>query len=207
VDPSGLNPFSTEATVLLTAFFVLMVMFLIALFLTVLLGAKQLDLDDIALHSYWEPLLGFILSTGDIVKEPPSTPKNDWEVKKAHVWDILMQSLHGCEPTKGSSWFASPFRYHAFTQVVAFLIVPVWVLLGFVSLGLLWPPQVRLWLFRPTIYGNQRNVRLSDEQSRPQVSEMRNEILQLKCMNYDRSNELEKELREIKELLLLAMQE
>jgi hypothetical protein len=207
VDPSGLNPFSSEAIVLLASFFVLLAIFLIALLLSIFLGAAQLDLDQIALHSYWEPLLGFILSTGDFVKEPPNPSKSSWEVKKAHLWDVLTQSLRGSEPTKGSSWFASPFRYHVLTQVAALLILPLWILVGLLSLGLLWPPQMRLWLFRPTIQGNQRNMRHLNEQSKPQLSEMRKELLQLKCMSYDRSNELEKELREIKELLLLAIQE
>jgi hypothetical protein len=207
VDPSGSNPFSSEAIVLLTSFFVLMAMFLIALLLAIFLGSKQLDLDHIALHSFWEPLLGFILSTGDFVKEHSSPSKSSWEVKKTHFWDVLTQSLLGSEPAKGSSWFASPFRYHILTQIAALFIVPIWILVGLLSLGLLWPTQVRLWLFRPSIHGNQRNVRRLNEQSRPQMSEIRKELLQLKCMSYDRSNDLAKELREIKELLLLAIQE
>jgi hypothetical protein len=207
VDPTGVNHFSTEASVLVTSFFVLFTAFVLALLLTILLGASQLDFDQIASSLYWEPMLGFILSTGNLSRENSSLERRSFDVKKAHLWDVLTQTLLGSEPTKGYSWFICPLQSRFLTRVIAVFVVPIWIILGAASLGLLWPPQIRLWLFRPTTMVAIRNTRLANEESRIPISEMRNEILQMKYMAYERSCGIENELREMKELLISAIQE
>ena len=39
------------------------------------------------------------------------------------------------------------FWYDVLNKTLAVLVIPPWLILGFVTVGILWPPQVREWLF------------------------------------------------------------
>ena len=39
------------------------------------------------------------------------------------------------------------FWYDVLNKTMAVLVIPPWLILGFVTVGILWPPQVREWLF------------------------------------------------------------
>jgi hypothetical protein len=39
------------------------------------------------------------------------------------------------------------FWYDVLNKTLAILMIPPWLILGFVTVGILWPPQVREWLF------------------------------------------------------------
>jgi hypothetical protein len=56
-DPLGASPMSTDAVLLVMACLVIFAMFVLALLVTVLTAALQLDFEQIALNSYWEPKL------------------------------------------------------------------------------------------------------------------------------------------------------
>lgn len=210
VDPTGVERLSTEAVLLVTMFLLVFAIFLLALLVTVLIAASHLDFDQIALNAYWEPKLAFVLSAGDlgVASGDFSDRKEGFEAKKAQMWDVFLLTLLGGEPVKGANWFARPLPSKVFTLVTAMFVVPLWFMLGLCSLGLLWPPQLRLWLFRPQgICEKERCAQVTAEQSRPQISDIRTEIVQMKLMSYERSMAQEHELRELKELLLIAMQE
>jgi hypothetical protein len=210
VDPTGEHALSTEAVLLLMSFLVIFAIFLLALLVTVLIGASQLDSDQIALNSYWEPKLAFSLSSGDfgVVRQQHSDHKEGLEAKKAQMWDLFMLTIFGGEPAKGTNWYTRPLPSKILGWLTAISVVPVWTIVGFFTLGLLWPPQLRHLLFRPRgISEKERIAQTTKEQSRPQISDIRGEIMQMKLMSYERSNEVEKQLRELKELLYTAMQE
>ncbi len=42
------------------------------------------------------------------------------------------------------------FWYEILNKTLAVLVIPPWLILGFVTVGILWPPQVREWLFVQT---------------------------------------------------------
>ena len=205
VDTTGINQFSGQAPFLVALFLVLFAIFLLSVLVTVLTASSILDFEQIALHSYWEPILGFILSTGTFANEQDvSYHKKSFEVKKAHMWDMFTRTLVGGVPKMEGGLFVYPLRSYVMTWIIAIFIVPLWFVLGLVSLGLLWPPQLRRILFRlPTT----RNQCQRSEQARTQLTDVQNEILQMKCMSYERSQKLENELSEIKELLRMAIQD
>ena len=207
VDITGVNQFSGHAAMLVAWFLLLFAIFLLAVFVAVLTASSMLDFELVALRSYWEPILGFILSTGTFANEQDnSRQKKSFEVKKAHLWDMFTQTLVGGVPKMEGGLFVYPLRSYVMTWILAILIVPLWFVLGLVSLGLLWPPQLRRFLFRlPTIVS--RNQIPKNEQARTQLTDVQNEILQMKCMSYERSQKLENEISEIKELLLMAIQD
>jgi hypothetical protein len=207
VDTTGVNHFSGHATVLVASFLSLFAVFLLAVLVTILLTSSLLDFEDIALRSYWEPILGFILSTGFFIEEKGTTSQTrSFEVKKAHLWDMFMQTLNGGVPKVGGELFVYPLRSYVVTWIVAFFLVPLWFIVGLVTLGLLWPPQLRRSLFRlPSTTLLSGNQSPKNERVQMRLSDVQNEIVQMKCMAYERSQKLENEIREMKELLLMAM--
>lgn len=210
VDPTGVKRLSTEAGFLFAAFLAICAIFLLALLVTVLVATSQLDFDQIALNSYWEPKLAFVLLSEDfgIAVGEYSVRMNDFEARKEQLWDVYMLAMFGGEPAKGEYWFAQPLSSKVLTVASGMFVVPLWIVLGSFSAGWLWPRQLRLWLFRPLgSYGIERKATDMPEQSSLQSSDIRSEIVQMKLMSFERSNEVEKELRELKELLIIAMQE
>ena len=207
VDSTGINQFSEHATVLVASFLSLFAVFLLAVLVTILTASSMLDFEQIALRSYWEPILGFILSTGTLTKEQDaSRQKNTFEVKKAHIWDLFTQTLVGGVPKMVGGLFVYPLRSYVMTWIIAIFIIPLWFILGLFSLGLLWPPQLRRYLFRlPTIFSRNQSPR--SEEARTQLTDVQNEVIQMKYMAYERSLKLETEMKEIKELLRMAIQD
>ena len=56
--------------------------------------------------------------------------------------------------------------YNVLRVFAAFIIIPLWIVLGFVSLGLLWPPQVREKMLTSKMAARTKEV--SAEQTRSQ---------------------------------------
>jgi hypothetical protein len=209
VDPTGSSPLSAEASFLVALFLFIFAIFLIALLVSVLIAASELSFEEIALESYWEPKLAFVLSAGDfgVSLDEQQSRHDRFTRKQKQMWETLQRALTGVK-SKGDKWYAGPIHSNILTWLFAVFAVPVWIILGFFSLGLLWPPQVRRWIFHPnTVTQKQRQHHISKEQSRPQITEIRSEIMQMKLMSYEKSNEIEKELRSLKELLQMAMEE
>ena len=72
----------------------------------------------------------------------------------------------------------------------------------------LWPPQVRRALFRPaTLWHRRRSMVRSSETTTQQLHGLRSETTKFKVLTYDRMIGMEKELRDLKELLTMALHE
>ena len=214
LDPSGFATLSTPAIVMVATILVLFVIFMLALLVTVLISAVCLDFDEIALGSYWEPKLAFVLFAEDLGLSLPTVANSDeshhysFAAKQARVWDVYMQTLQGGQPEKGSNWFARPMHSTVVTWITAVFVVPLWCLLGLGTLGMWWPPQLRCWLFRPawrTCEKGRSSKWTVTEQSDPQLLTIRDDILQLKMMAYEKSITIEDDLRELKEMIRSAM--
>jgi len=216
VNEDGAPETSRDAAILVAFFLLLFVLFLLALFVTLVLAAVQCDFEELALASYWEPKLAFVLSNNDYWcagKKLRSGLSIEQRIsaKLEMVWDLMIMSLMGVEPAKQSYWHSNCQQtgIQAWPLwIVAVFVVPIWAVVGFFTLGLLWPPQLRRLVFRP-IGRSQRQVEVSlaAEQSAHQLAGMRSELMHLKAMSYERSGDVEREVRELKELLYLAMKE
>lgn len=211
LDHTGLSTLSTEAVFLVSSFLVIFAIFLLALFVTVFIAATRLDFDVIAIHSYWEPKLAFVLTSGDF-GSPESNGKfkqhGDLAGKHACIWDTMMFTIFGGEPIKGENWYAMPTKSKILAWLISVVTVPVWLTLGLISMGVLWPPQVRIWIFRPHVaYDIRRMSSVKNDTATSKMSEVQNEILLMKQMTYERTNQVEYELRELKDMLYSAMQE
>jgi hypothetical protein len=102
-------------------------------------------------------------------------------------------------------------------------LLPIWLILGFITLGLLWPPQIRRWLFCPCPIGSssssssstktRRRISSSssssheDDLSRAKLSQLRSDIIDLKGISYDQNHRIQKDLELIKEIIFRAARE
>jgi hypothetical protein len=85
------------------------------------------------------------------------------------------------------------FWVYLFYKAIAIFIVPFWLILGFVSMGILWPPQVREWLM----------VQKDTAVSRAEIE--RRKLEQLRAIQTDMKNlkvEIRKEMQNDREELL-----
>jgi hypothetical protein len=78
-----------------------------------------------------------------------------------------------------------------FYKTLALFIIPFWLFIGFVSVGILWPPQVREWLFvqKETVESRSELERKKLEKLRIMETEMKNLKLEIrKEMQNDRED-------------------
>ena len=101
----------------------------------------------------------------------------------------------------------SIFRIPVIGAVVAIILVPIWLLAGTLTLGLLWPPQVRRFLFGSRIIEDDELASSSERSVDILLKNLHEEVHQLKLMSFDRSSQVEREIIEIKNILHTAMNE
>jgi hypothetical protein len=216
VSQSGSEEMTAGAIALVALLLFFLALLLLALFVTILIAASQFDLDDIATGSYWEPKLSFILSMNELSCRNTNaldrlSCDQRFTARLELAWDLMMMSLFGGEAKKENHWYASTSRSSCLSWplwIVAIFVVPIWFALGCVTLGLLWPPQLRRIIFRPVGRSSKaRRRNMAAEESTYQVSRMRNEITQLKAMSYERAGDVHREIRDLKELLVSALKE
>lgn len=225
------------AVVLISVFTALLVLFIVSLLISVVSEAVRIDLNDVALGYFWEPKLNFVFSISDLVRfftcskdEPLQRCDGVRKGKKRIVpkrtlgerlwsalgdaWTVMDYAIMGGERRRGNMWYIaycdqeSPFGVWPL-RILCLIILPVWLAVGLATLGLLWPPQVRRWLFRPSRSSvrNNREANAAAEYSATQVAGMRGDVLQLKTMSYQRSNDIKREILDLKRLLYDAADE
>lgn len=174
--------------------------------MVVMMGSRW-DIDNLALISFWEPKLTFVV----FAFRPRTALNNSTTATLASVWDIATHIFLGRNGVKGTYWYARFARKPALAKLCYWLItvalIPLWLLVGALTFGMLWPPQVRRFLFRPQMAFSAQTSRgkLSPtEVYASQVSSMRQELTHIRDMSFERSNDVQREVRDLQEILLLA---
>lgn len=63
-------------------------------------------------------------------------------------WDSIMSTFeHDLYGATEEDMRPIDFWYDILIKTLAVLVIPPWLILGFITVGILWPPQVREWLF------------------------------------------------------------
>lgn len=63
-------------------------------------------------------------------------------------WNSIMSMFdHDIYGATGEDNRPIDFWYDVLNKTLAIFVIPPWLILGFVTVGILWPPQVREWLF------------------------------------------------------------
>lgn len=214
VDLRGVEQLSTEVIILVGTFHLLLVVLLVALLVSVLMTAASTNMEQVAIDSFWEPKLAFILSSSD--PNDNTGPRRSQVSHKAgfyailgSFWDTLTLPWGQQWSKRDAKWYATSVRstcLGCLFGILAIILVPAWFLLGLITLGVLWPPQIRKWLFRPVV-ANKRQVarKESQELTATQLSDIRRDMLQLKIMSYEKSIVVEEEIKQLREILRAAI--
>lgn len=212
----GFSEISVRAIVLVTLLLLSIAFFLVGLFVMLVVASLKLDFESIALRSFWEKKLAFHYTAEDLgIHESKSSSGCGLSSvgvtgRLERAWNLLIVSLIGGISKKRKHWHEGVPASDVLSWplwIVAIFVIPLWVVLGAVTLGLLWPPQLRSLLFRPFGFHSERGGQASVQQTAINVTAMRDEVRQLKILSFERSGEMERELRELKELLHSAIKE
>lgn len=203
------NNTRTQSSVIILALLFATALLLLALSIMamIVLGGSNCDYEELSL-AYWEPKLTFVIfACGKESAFFQSKLSASLEV----AWIVATDILSGRDGAKGTYWYACFSRKSAFVKagywMVTVIIVPIWILAGLITFGLLWPPQVRRFLFRPQAgapFRQDRGNKSPPEVYASHLSSLRNELTQIRDMSYERSNDVQRDLRHLKEILHLA---
>ena len=207
-DETGAAQMSPQAISMVVTFLFFVCLVLIGLFAIIVLVTGHADVDDLARRSYWEPMMAYVMSMNSLGmcgRSHRRTCGDSLSGKLGVLWDALTFRYTGRETAKANSWFIRPC-YSWLLTTLSVLIIPVWFVLGLATLGFLWPPQLRRALFRPsTLWQRRRSVGRGAESTSQQINALRSETLKFKVLSYDRMVSMEKELRDLKDLLAAAL--
>lgn len=171
----------------------------------VLAGSKS-DYEELGLRSFWEPKLTYVIFASGLASST-SRPSSNLET----AWIVTTNILLGRDGTKGSYWYACFSQKPAIMKgcywLTAATLVPLWLATGLLTFGVLWPPQIRRYLFRPQMgesFRPHRSKTSATEVYASQVSGLRRELGKIRDMSYERSMDIQRDLRELKEYLHYA---
>lgn len=191
---------SSDAILMVFLFLLFFCLFCVGLLVTLFLAATHLDLDKLSMIYFWEPKLASHFSTRDLgFPDIPSNGSDGFYYKLDQVWNLLMISISGdkarqrkhWEAASGSSSNVGPW----YMWLVAVIALPLWLVLGALTLGLLWPSQIRGAIFRPSKLGHK--AKSSSEHASSELSKLRQELFHLKTMSYHKSSEAEREMHDL----------
>lgn len=203
---------------LLVCFTLLWIWWIVSVIVMAVTEGHQLDRRQIALKWYWEPKVALtVLAEGKsfkkkekIKKKPSCTQLYCAEMER--IWHILFSSLQGEETqTKHDDtyWYSCCNRPGMIylTRLLALVVLPLWFVVGVATLGLLWPPQLRHWLFSTSIINNrmEKNTVLEEKLTAAKVSRLKGDLLSIKSIAQEQNEMTKSDLQEIKELLYMAM--
>ena len=209
--------------VIIVIFTILCLWWIMSVIAMIVTEANRLDRRQISLTWYWEPKVTLtVMSSGagnksnEKVSDSPSCIEQYCDTSEK-FWHIFASALRG-EPSD-VHWDACCFRskpMFVFTGFLALFLLPIWLISGFITLGLLWPPQIRRWLFCPCPIGGSSSTKTrrrisasshEDDLSRAKLSQLRSDVIDLKGISYDQNHRIQKDLGLIKEILFRAARE
>jgi ankyrin repeat protein len=208
--------FSLSMKAIVVAFTVLWIWWIFSTLGMTVAEAGRLDRKQIAVAWYWEPkvvLTAMIIGgqSGKVADAPSLAERwcNAMEVS----WDVLFSAL--CCKESNKSWNMCCFRSRAAIFVTGFFalfLVPMWLALGLATFGLLWPPQIRRWIFTPVntpgeFHGRHHTRSSEDELTRAKLSQLRVDIVELKSVAYDQNFHVQKDLGFLKDVIFRAVME
>jgi len=177
------------------------------------------EMDAIA-NGPWKKRLKQCCGLG-VSEDKVTAPKGSTFGKE--LWKRLMDLFHDdIEEDSMSAEFLSDLLLRVAT---AFFIIPGWLLIGFLSAGYLWPPQVREAIFTSTVSKHSSDSAEKDELRKTQVAllqkevaEMREDltqelavdrtqVIQMKSQIDNRRTEIDNEMKNIKRIVMMLFEQ
>jgi hypothetical protein len=196
---------SKSSVVVLVMVFIVIIFILVVT--TLVINLKIIEKDQSLVKSFWAPLLTYVLfmrSLENILCCGNCRLFSSMERRMENAWDYIMISFSDVDYKDTKWWYLQRdlgkshlFTSKRFVRTIGTFIIPLWIVLGLVTFGILWPPQIRWWLFSIGIRDD-LDSSLSDVLEDTKRS---NELKTLKLLLYDKFQVLEKELASIRSSL------
>jgi hypothetical protein len=190
---------NTTALVLFVIFVLLVVILLANVLIAIVTDSYKVIRDNRAAIVFWTNRLDFIAQIDAIAsgpwksrlkgllglqKEDTSFDKNNsYQYFEATfgkaLWNDIVE-LFEHEMLVEDGIFTLDFVLCMILRMVALLLVPLWILAGALSAGLLWPPQIRERLFVSAIINHNSKSEQEETLRKTQIENLRGEIAQLK---------------------------
>jgi hypothetical protein len=227
---------STFATYLFALFMFLVVILLANVLIAIVTDSYKIIQDQRAAIVFWTNRLDFIAEMDAIANGPwknrvkellgirvrPREAMTD--ITFGHSLWKRVQDLYGDEIDEGT--FSFEFMCAAVLRFfVGVIVVPLWLLLGLVTLGILWPPQIREVLFTSKVLKHSSDVEKEDELRKAQVQILKNEVgllkddlkqelaidrthvVQMKSIVAERKLEMQAEMKHIKRIVAMLFEQ
>ena len=206
--------------VIVLLFTILCLWWIVSVIAIIVTEASRMDRQQLSLAWYWEPksTLTVLTSTGSKqtkISESPSLVAQYCDGSEKY-WHIFSSALRG--EMSDVHWDACCFQSTPmlmFTGFLAFFVLPIWFVLGLLTLGVLWPPQIRRWIFCPrpfcsTMLRKSRHGRRpyglhEDDLTKIKLSRLRTDLIDLKAITQDQNHRIRKDLGSIKDVIFRAV--
>jgi len=174
-----------------------------------ILNIQQSGIEATMVDTFWLPMLTHVLVTQRL-KEFFSVRRNFPTISSRlrDMWDYIMISSSDVDVKETKWWYLQNdpkmSRFIGkkwFVRMVSVFIIPMWFVIGLLSLGILWPPQIRHWIFHIGMKDNDNSVKMDeswDHSNYSQMASLHSDISKMKLMMYDRFQIMEDEIRALK---------
>lgn len=178
------------------------------------------EMDAIA-NGPWKVRLKQAFGSGDNAQDLESNHKSGALWGK-ELWKQIMDLFE--EEVYEGSLSVEFIVYTALRFITAVVIVPCWILLGLLTFGWLWPPQVREGVLTSTIFKHTKDLAKDEELRKTQVKLLneevkelkdellqelvldRTQLLQMKSQVAERKLEIANEMKDIKRLVAILFE-
>mmetsp|Transcript_987 Transcript_987/g.1267 ORF Transcript_987/g.1267 Transcript_987/m.1267 type:complete len:778 (+) Transcript_987:61-2394(+) len=203
----------------LAIFFFYLFMFLVVILLANILIAIVTDSygviqNERAAIVFWSNRLDFVAEVDAILSGPWKKKtglcgnsmhhKGKKFDKLRNLWKILTDLLEDV-PDDSAGFISLQVLCVTFTKVVTVMIMILWILIGFVTFGFLWPPQVREKIFKQRVAKGSNDVKEHEQrvmeikELSKEVSDLENEIVAGMSTNWANIIAMERQLTEMRE--------
>jgi len=207
----GAEASSGDSTIVVLLIFVVVVFILILHTISLyILNAQMKGASSVMVDSYWSPILVHVLLMQNLKKTFCCARNREKSMpsRAEAMWDYMIFSFSDVDIKDTKWWYLQQdlggshlFGKKWFVRSVGFIFIPIWIFFGTITLGILWPPQVRQWIFELGI-GNEDNINILNAHTVPeeisQRSVLQSDVANMKIMLYDRFQVIEKELSQLK---------
>lgn len=222
---------SAAATFLFIIFMFLVVILLANVLIAIVTDSYKVIQDQRAAIVFWTNRLDFVAEMDAIANGPwkqrirsffgvKEGPENTGHVDVSfgkEFWKRLMDLFE--DDVEDSFLTVEFWAFNLLRAFAAVVIIPCWIILGILSAGWLWPPQLREAIFTSTIDQHSSDMEREDELRKTQVVKIQKEVedleedmfqelkvdriqvVQMKSSIADRRAEIANEMKHIKRIM------
>jgi hypothetical protein len=183
---------SGVATALFVIFMFLCVILLANVLIAIVTDSYKVIQDQRAAIVFWTNRLDFVAEMDAIANGPwksrlkrafgfVGVDTSSGRSEQAFGKQLWSQAMELFEDDVDDGFLSVDFLLYTLLRIfVAVFLIPLWLLLGVVTLGWCWPPQVREAVFTSTVFKHSSDTEKEDELRKHQVKKLQEEVMALK---------------------------